>query len=83
MMEDTEMSTKSTILDLLKMIKPTVDLENVDNIIDGGYLDSMEMMMLISSLMDTFGFELDVDLIMPENFNSVDAIVALVDRLKA
>ncbi len=77
------MSTKSTILDLLKMIKPTVDLENVDNIIDGGYLDSMEMMMLISSLMDTFGFELDVDLIMPENFNSVDAIVALVDRLKA
>ena len=83
MMEDTEMSTKSTILDLLKMIKPTVDLENVDNIIDGGYLDSMEMMMLISSLMDSFGFELDVDLIMPENFNSVDAIVALVDRLKA
>jgi len=76
------MSTKETVLKMLSKIKPTMNLEQVKNIIDGGYLDSLELMSLISELMDTFGFELDVDLITPENFNSVDAMVAMVERLK-
>lgn len=76
------MSTKETILKLLKEIKPTADLENVTDIIDGGYLDSLELMSLISSMIDIFDLELDIDWITPENFNSVNAMVALVDRLK-
>ena len=76
------MNTKETVLNILNDIKPTINLEQVKDIIDGGYLDSLELMSLISTLMETFGFELDVEWITPDNFNSVDAITALVERLK-
>ena len=77
------MSVRETVLGMLKEIKPTVELEGVTDIIDGAYLDSMELMSLITQLMETYGFELDVDWITPENFNSVDAIAALVERIRA
>lgn len=76
------MNTKETVLNILNDIKPTINLERVKDIIDGGYLDSLELMSLITALMETFGFELDVEWITPDNFNSVDAITALVERLK-
>ena len=77
------MSVKEVVLKVLKEIKPTVNLENVTDIIDGGYLDSLGIMALITELSDQFGFEMDIDWITPENFNSVDAIVALVERIKS
>lgn len=67
---------------LLKEIKPTKDLSVIDDIIEGGYLDSFELMSLIGGLCDMFEIEIDVDDIVPENFNSIDAIVAMVERLK-
>jgi len=39
-------------------------------------------MALITALGDEFGMEIDVDEIVPENFNSADAIAAMVERLK-
>ena len=76
------MTTRETVLKILGEIKPTVSLEGIDNIIDGGYLDSLELMALISTLMEEFSFEIDIDAITPENVNSVDAIVALLDAGK-
>lgn len=76
------MSIKEQVNGILKAIKPTKDLSEVTDIIDGAYLDSFELMSLIANLGDTFGIEIDVDEIMPENFNSVDAIAAMVARLK-
>ena len=76
------MSTRESIVNILKQIKPTIDLENKSNIIDGGYLDSLELMTLISALMETFCIELDVDWTTPENFNSINAIASLIDRIK-
>ena len=76
------MTIRDTVLEILKRIKPTVNLENATDIIDGGYLDSLGIMALISELSEKYGFDIDIDWITPENFNSVDAIVALVKRLK-
>ncbi len=76
------MNTKETVIEILKDIKPTVNLEGVDNIIDGAYLDSLELMTLIASLSEKFNFEMDIDWISPDNFNSIDAIVKLIDKVK-
>lgn len=76
------MSIKEQIINMLKEIKPTKDLANVTDIVEGGYMDSFELMSLIARLGDDFGIEIDVDEITPENFNSVDAITAMVERLK-
>ena len=77
------MSNKEKIAKLLMEIKPTVDLEGKTDIIDGGYLDSLELMSLISSLMDLFETEIDVDWITPENFNSIDAIASMMDQIQS
>lgn len=77
------MSVKEKVLAILQEVKPTVNLENVTDIIDGGYMDSMELMALIAELTDAFGMEIDIDWITPENFNSVDAMADMVEKLTA
>ena len=76
------MSIKEQILNILKEIKPNKNLEGLDNIVEGGYLDSFEIMNLIVMLSDTFGIEIDFEEITAENFNSIDAMTAMVERLK-
>ena len=76
------MSVKEKVLLILREVKPSKNLENVPDIIEGGYLDSFDLMGLISSLSEQFSIEIDVDDMTPENFDSVEAIVAMVDRLK-
>lgn len=76
------MDTKDQILAILKEVKPTKSLENVSDIIEGGYIDSFELMSLIACFSDRFGIEVSVEELVPENFNSVDAMVQMVNRLK-
>ena len=76
------MSVKETILEILKEIKPNKSLEGVENIVEGGYLDSFEIMNLIMLMGEKFGVEIGFEEIVPENFNSIDAMVNMVERLK-
>ena len=75
------METRNRVQAILKDIKPTKNLEGIEDIIEGGYLDSFELMLLISKISDDFSVEIGVDEIVPENFNSLDAIVKMVERL--
>lgn len=75
------MSIKEQVNNILKEVKPTKELADVQDIIEGGYLDSFELMSLIAQLGESFNIEIDVDEIVPENFNSADAIAAMVERL--
>ena len=77
------MSERENILAILRDIKPTANLENTTDIIDGAYLDSMELMGLIAALTDTFDIDIGIEWIAPENFNSVDAMAEMVRQLKA
>lgn len=74
------MSVKESVLEILKEVKPTKELEGISSIIDDGYIDSFELMLLISKLSEIFGIEIGVDDIIPENFNSVDNIVDMVSE---
>lgn len=76
------MNEREIIEKILKRVKPTADLYGVTNIIDGGYLDSLELLGLITSLMEEFSVEIGIEDISPENFNSVKAMADLVKRLK-
>lgn len=76
------MDTKSQIMAILNEVKPTKNLQNVTDIIEGGYIDSFELMSIITGMNDCFGIEISVEDLVPDNFNSVDAMVRMVDRLK-
>ena len=75
------MCVKEKIQAILKEVKPTKCLDDVTDIIEGGYIDSLELLMMISMMNEQFGIEIDVEEIVPENFNSVDAMVAMIERL--
>ena len=76
------MSIKEQVIAILKEVKPTKDLSDVTDIIEAGYLDSFELMSLIAQLAEVFAIDIDVGEIVPENFNSLDAMAAMVERLK-
>jgi len=66
------------ILEILNDIRPDVDFNEETNLVDGGILDSFDIVSIISELNDAFDIHIRVTDLKPENFNSLDAIVQLV-----
>ena len=69
------------LLEILEDIKPNVDFKTCTDLIDGGYLDSFDILSIVSELNDAFGVEISPVDIVPGNFNSADALWKLVQRL--
>ena len=70
------------LLELLEDIKPTVDFRTCTGLIDDGYLDSFDILSIVSELNDAFGIEISPVDIVPENFNSAQSLWNMVERLK-
>lgn len=69
------------LLELLKEIKPEVEFEGNEHLIDNGDLDSLSIVEVVSAIDDEFDVEIGVTDIIPENFNSVEAIWNLIQKL--
>ena len=70
------------LLELLQGIRPDVDFENETELIDDGILDSFDVVSIISEIDDVFGVQIRINELEPENFNSAEAIWALIQKLK-
>ena len=69
------------IIEILESIRSDIDFEKEEGLIDDGILDSFDIVAVVGELCDEFDITITVDDMEPENFNSVKAIKALVDRL--
>ena len=49
---------------------------------DDGFLESLDLVTIVSEIMATFDIELNVDDLLPENFNSVPAMLRLIQSRK-
>ena len=70
------------IIEVLNEVKEGVDFENEKNLITDGILTSFDLIMLISSLNNKFAVNITAAELVPENFESVEAIKKLIDSLK-
>ena len=69
-----------TVLEILKEIRPEFDFTSSNDFITDGMLDSFDMVTLVSSLDKNFGISIDGTAIVPENFQNLETITALVRK---
>lgn len=70
------------LLTILEEIKPSVDFETSDRLIDDGLLDSFDILSIVSELNEAFEIQISPVDIVPENFNSCEALWKMVERLR-
>lgn len=70
------------LIEILEELKPGVDYQTTDNLIDGRYLDSLTILSLISEIEEEFDVEIPTVEIIPSNFNSAQNIYKLIEKLK-
>ncbi len=69
-----------TIFSILEELRPEFDFRTSKDFIEEGLLDSFDVISLVTELEDKFGVLIDALDIVPENFNSVQAISDIVKK---
>ena len=71
-----------TLLEILEELVPGVEFEGRTDLIESGDLNSITILNLISDTSDEFDVTVPVSEVIPENFESPEAIMALIEKLQ-
>lgn len=72
------MDEMQRLLSALTDIRDDLDFANETALVDDGLIDSLDLAQIITALDETFAVHIPAGKIEPENFNSVQAMLALV-----
>lgn len=70
------------LMKILEKIKPGYDFKSSTTLIDDGVLTSIDIIKLVSDLQDEFDVDITVTDLVPENFNSAQAMMDMIKRLE-
>ncbi len=70
------------LMDILNEIDPDVDYETETRLIDDKVLDSFSIVSLVSEISDAFDIEISPKYLVPENFNSAEAMWDMIQRIR-
>lgn len=70
------------LMEILTEVNADVDFETCDTLIDDGILDSFDIVSIVGELNDTFDIDITSADIVPENFNSAEAMWDMIQRLQ-
>lgn len=76
------MTMEEKVLNLLTEEFPDIDFMSSNELVDDGILDSLTITGIIAALSMEFGITIPYEEIIEENFNSVSALAAMVERLQ-
>ena len=76
------MHDETKLLQILTETCPGVDFTKETALVDDGFLESLDLVTIVSEIMATFDIELNVDDLLPENFNAVPAMLRLIQSRK-
>ena len=71
------------LLTLLKEIRPDVGFQSGKKLMDDGLLDSFDVVAIVGEISERFLVDVPVEEITAENFNSPEAMLCTIERLKA
>lgn len=69
------------IIEILKTMHPELDVTSEVCLVDDGVLDSLDIVTLVTELNAAFDVAIPAIEILPSNFNSVQALVEMLERL--
>ena len=69
------------VIEILKKMHPDADVTGDVRLVDDGMLDSLDIVTLVTELNAAFDVRIPAIEILPDNFNSVGAMVAMIERL--
>ncbi len=67
---------------ILTELRPDINFDENKALIDDGILDSFDIVALVGEIGETFDVQVGVEDLIPENFNTVEAIWKLINRLR-
>ncbi|MCQ2537481.1 MAG: phosphopantetheine-binding protein [Lachnospiraceae bacterium] len=70
------------LLEILQDLHEDVDFETEEHLIDDVILDSFDIVTLISEIQENYDVTISAKDIIPENFNSAQAIYELIQRIE-
>ncbi|MBO4241969.1 MAG: acyl carrier protein [Clostridiales bacterium] len=70
------------LLKIMSAVRPDIDFENETKLIDDELLDSFDIISIVSDVNDEFDVDINVDDLLPENFNSASALFELITKLQ-
>lgn len=73
---------KEELMEILEELRPDVDFENEKQLITDGILESFDIVALVGELSDAFDIELHVEDFVPDNFNSIEGMMELIEKLR-
>lgn len=73
---------KEQVLKVLQEECPEIDFLASNELVTDGTLDSISITTIVAALTMEFGITISYEDIVEENFNSIDAITKLVERLQ-
>ncbi len=68
------------IYEILEELRPEFDFRKSENFVDDGFLDSFDIVSIISMVEEKYGINIDGLDILPENFETAAAIAALIKK---
>lgn len=71
---------KEKIIEILTELRPEFDFTEEVNFIEEGMLDSFDVVSLVDELEEQFGIKIDGVDILPENFSTIESIIALLKK---
>lgn len=75
------MDVRETLIEILEDIVPDLDPEGNMALVSGGELKSFDVLQLVSEINSEFGIQVPLEDIVPANFDSLDAMKTLVEKL--
>lgn len=69
------------VIELLSELHPEIDFSAEESLIDDGILDSLDIVSLVAAIDTEFGITVPAEEIVPENFNSAEALWTLIEKL--
>lgn len=70
------------LLQILTNLHPEVDFETCDTLVDDKIIDSFDIVTIISEINEEYDVVIPAEEIVPDNFNSAQALYELIVRLE-